>query len=94
MLEMVTSARGLTDLVPEESSSRNQLAESRAERRRLPHDLLREALEMLGRTRQEREQVPDLRVLRPALLHLFDQRAKRARLGIEYSVPASPMTGP
>jgi hypothetical protein len=51
----------------------NQLAQTGAERRRTAKDLLREARQMLRRARKEREQVPDLRVLRTLAAHLVDE---------------------
>lgn len=56
---------------------RNQFTESRTQRRGPAENLLREASQMIGRCRQIGKQVPDLRVLGPLLLHLFDERPVR-----------------
>jgi len=60
---------------------RDELAQSRAERRRAAQDGLRESGEMIRR-RQIRKQVPDLRVFGPLLLHLLDERTVRPGLRV------------
>jgi hypothetical protein len=55
--------------VPGRCEGGDQLPNPRAERRRLTHDLLGKARKMIGGTRFEGEQVPDLRVFRARGLH-------------------------
>jgi len=60
----------------------NQLADARTERSRAAQNFLREARQVLGGLGQIGEHVPDLRILRPALLHHADHVRIGSRLRV------------
>ena len=60
----------------------DQFADSWTDRSRATKDLLGKPRQMFGRSRQKREEVPDLWILRALCSHLLDQCAVRTRLRV------------